>query len=116
MYSFYNSFHCVISGSKERPGTIKLEACQTYDLLVRYTDQAIDLGTTIVTARGGLRFGVSPTKSIGEFIDEAVAVANEVDVVILLVGLNSGTHKLVIVALGLSPEIRFHDRFRVRVI
>ena len=47
-------------------------------------------GTLAPDARGGVRFGVAPTKSVEEFVKEAAEVAKGVDAVILLVGLNAG--------------------------
>ncbi|KAF8325854.1 glycoside hydrolase superfamily [Cantharellus anzutake] len=82
----------VISGSKERLGSTKLEAGQSYNLLVRYTYDlafASSTGTTATLRGGALRFGVSPRKTVEEFLAEAVSVARQVDAVILLVGLNS---------------------------
>ncbi|KAF8325853.1 putative beta-glucosidase precursor [Cantharellus anzutake] len=77
------------TGSKEQLGRIKLEAGRSYDLLVRYTYDPTSTEISAPTSRGGLRFGVSQIRPTEEFIGEAVAVAKQVDAVVLVIGLNS---------------------------
>jgi beta-glucosidase len=84
---------CSPRGSLEEIGTVELEGGKQYQLLVRYqyiSKAGQSAGTPFSDHRGGVRFGVAPSKTIEEFISEAVAVAKSVDVVLLFVGLNGG--------------------------
>lgn len=79
------------SGSLEETGTIVLEGGKSYDLLVRYRYVRAggqSAGSLAPDHRGGVRFGVAPSKTTEEFIEEAVSVAKSVDAVVLIVGLN----------------------------
>ena len=80
------------SGSREEVGIVELEGGMRYHLLVRYqyTSKAGQNGAFVSDHRGGVRFGVAPSKTSEEFINEAVAVAKSVDSVVLFVGLNNG--------------------------
>ena len=81
------------SGSREEVGIVELEGGMPYYLLVRYqyTSKAGQNGGAFVSDhRGGVRFGVAPSKTSEEFINEAVALAKSVDSVVLFVGLNNG--------------------------
>lgn len=79
------------SGSLEETGTVELEGGKSYDLLVRYqyiSKIGQSAGTLAPGHRGGVRFGVAPSKTSEEFISEAVEVAKAADAVVLIVGLN----------------------------
>lgn len=80
------------SGSEEVTGKVDLEGGKSYDLLVRYSFNPGDaqLLSLVNDSRGGVRIGVAPSKSVEEFVAEAVEVAKSVDLVVLLLGLNSG--------------------------
>lgn len=61
------------------------------EVLVRYQYIAKvgqSAGTLAPNHRGGVRFGVAPSKTSEEFVAEAVEVAKSVDAVVLIVGLN----------------------------
>ena len=82
------------SGTREEIGVVELAGGKPYQLLVRYqyiSKARQNDGFFIPDRRGGVRFGVAPSKTTEEFIGEAVAVAKSVDAVMLFVGLNGGT-------------------------
>lgn len=76
-----------------------MEGGKSYKLLVRYqyVSKAGQMAGTLAPGhRGGVRFGVAPSKTTEEFISEAVEVAKSVDAVVLLVGLNGGAFFIVL--------------------
>lgn len=81
------------SGSLEETGSAELEGGKAYQLLVRYhfkPQTGLQGGILNPDHRGGVRFGVAPSKTPEEFIAEAVDVVKSVDAAVLVVGLNSG--------------------------
>ncbi|KAF9509984.1 glycoside hydrolase family 3 protein [Hydnum rufescens UP504] len=75
-------------GSTELRATRTLNRGQQYNLSVRYFYEPPALYPVGSQKRGGIRFGVAASKPQQEFIDEAVTVAQNVDKVILLLGLD----------------------------
>lgn len=66
-------------------------------MLVRYQYTASSgqsAGTLAPGHRGGVRFGVAPSKTSEEFIKEAEDLAKSVDAVVVIVGLNGGAYNV----------------------
>ena len=79
-------------GSSERRSTKHFEAGKSYVIKARLhynPDGAQAAGTFSPVSRGGVRFGISPTKSQDEFIKEALDVCDGADLVLSFVGLNN---------------------------
>ncbi|RMZ83339.1 hypothetical protein DV737_g1674, partial [Chaetothyriales sp. CBS 132003] len=80
------------SGTAEEIGTMQLEAGKTYDILVTFGTmplmKLISAGSTVFGS-GGIRLGLEKRINLQTELDRAVKLAQEVDQVLLCIGLNS---------------------------
>ena len=80
-------------GSREETAEISLEAGVTYDIRIEYASPSASTsfaGPLALKSRGGLRFGGYLKLSAEQHLQEAVKLAQESEVVIVVVGLNAG--------------------------
>ncbi|TIA80758.1 hypothetical protein E3P77_02724 [Wallemia ichthyophaga] len=80
------------SGSQERTVVKKLEEGKQYSIMARLyysSEGAQAAGTLSPHSRGGIRFGISPSKSQDEFLQEALDACKGADLVLCFVGLNN---------------------------
>lgn len=80
------------SGSQERTAVTKLEEGKQYSIVARLyysSEGAQAAGTLSPQSRGGIRFGIAPSKTQDDFIAEALDACRDADLVLGFVGLNN---------------------------